>query len=33
MLAHFIEHEDLSPEDIKSLRALLDRKAREVEDK
>ncbi len=33
MLAHFIEHEELSPQDIAALRAILDRKtAREHED-
>ncbi len=33
MLAHFIEHEHLSSEDIAALRAMLDRKtARETED-
>ncbi len=33
MLAHFIKHEDLTPQDIASLRAMLDRKmAREHED-
>jgi BlaI family penicillinase repressor len=33
MLAHFIEHENLSPQDIAALRAMLDRKtAREGDD-